>query len=468
MARFEADTDEPIVEPAPPVPTNPESGKAKAMAIDDRHWARPSDPTERSAGALRDVLVAVVGIGVVVLLGLIYTVPAPAILIAVLAITGAVFVGRLAPRGEGVEVAKNPTTERVWPDTGMKSVVEALPDPCFVVDQRGLVRYANSAALQRGSTARIGEPLSFFVRAPQLHDTLEGVRLTGQADEVEWQERGGAERWLAASITPIRVPVDRAARPGAERLAFHLVYLEDRTEQHRVERMRVDFVANASHELRTPLASLTGFIETLQGPAKHDPNAREQFLGIMLDQARRMKRLIDDLLSLSRIEMRAHVVPDTEVDLTAIVRHVIDALAPVAIENEVDVRLTVPSTPVILPGDRDELVQVASNLIENAIKYGADGKRVDVTIEPDANAQGAPGMVLSVRDFGPGIAAEHLPRLTERFYRVDVKESRERKGTGLGLAIVKHIVQRHRGRLSIESVVGQGATFQVRLPLGRL
>jgi two-component system, OmpR family, phosphate regulon sensor histidine kinase PhoR len=232
--------------------------------------------------------------------------------------------------------------------------------------------------------------------------------------------------------------------------------------------MRVDFVANASHELRTPLASLTGFIETLQGPAKNDPNAREQFLGIMLDQARRMKRLIDDLLSLSRIEMRAHVVPDTEVDLTAIVRHVIDALAPVAIENEVDVRLTVPSTPVILPGDRDELVQVASNLIENAIKYGADGKRVDVTIEPDANAQGAPGMILSVRDFGPGIAAEHLPRLTERFYRVDVKESRERKGTGLGLAIVKHIVQRHRGRLSVESVVGQGATFQVRLPSGRL
>jgi two-component system phosphate regulon sensor histidine kinase PhoR len=459
VARFEESDERPN---DPPPPATPDARKAEAMAIDDRDWPRITVPADRWAGSSRDLVVAATGVLVVVVMGVLHGAAAPTVLIGVFAIVAAVLVLRLTDRSEGVEAPSRPSAERVWPDTGMKAAVEALPDPCFIVDQRGLVRYANSTALQRGATARIGEPLSFFVRAPQLHDTLDGVRLTGEADEVEWQERGGAERWLAASITPVKMAVDRA-RPGAERVTFHLVYLEDRTEQHRVERMRVDFVANASHELRTPLASLTGFIETLQGPAKNDPNARDQFLGIMLDQARRMKRLIDDLLSLSRIEMRAHVVPDTPVDLTAIIRHVVDALAPVAAESKVNVELNLPAAPVILPGDRDELVQVASNLIENAIKYGADGERVEVTLEPDPMAP-TPTMVFSVRDHGPGIAAEHLPRLTERFYRVDVKESRERKGTGLGLAIVKHIVQRHRGKLTIDSVVGQGATFQVRLP----
>lgn len=461
VARFEESDDRPN---DPPPPVIPDARKAEGMAIDETNWPRVNEPAEPAGGSSRDLVVAATGVLVVVVMGLIHGASAPTVLIGAFAIVAATLVMRLTDRADGVAAPRRQAPERVWPDTGMKAAVEALPDPCFIVDQRGLVRYANSAALQRGATARIGEPLSFFVRAPQLHDTLDGVRLTGEADTVEWQERGGAERWLAASITPVKVPIDRNARPGAERVTFHLVYLEDRTDEHRVERMRVDFVANASHELRTPLASLTGFIETLQGPARNDPNARDQFLGIMLDQARRMKRLIDDLLSLSRIEMRAHVVPDTSVDLTAIIRHVADALAPVAAENKVKVLLNLPDAPVILPGDRDELVQVASNLIENAIKYGADGERVEVSLEPDAMSS-TPLMVFSVRDHGPGIAAEHLPRLTERFYRVDVKESRERKGTGLGLAIVKHIVQRHRGKLTIDSSEGLGATFQVRLPV---
>jgi signal transduction histidine kinase len=270
VARFE-ESDERPNDPPPTATLEPR--KAEAMAIDDRDWPRITEPADRVAGSSRDLVVAATGVLVVVTIGLLHGVDAPAILIGVFAIIAAVLVLRLVDRGEGVEAPRRQATERIWPDTGMKAAVEALPDPCFIVDQRGLVRYANSAALQRGATARIGEPLSFFVRAPQLHDTLDGVRLTGEADTVEWQERGGAERWLAASITPVRMPADRGSRAGADRVTFHLVYMEDRTDEHRVERMRVDFVANASHELRTPLASLTGFIETLQGPAKNDPNA---------------------------------------------------------------------------------------------------------------------------------------------------------------------------------------------------
>jgi two-component system phosphate regulon sensor histidine kinase PhoR len=232
--------------------------------------------------------------------------------------------------------------------------------------------------------------------------------------------------------------------------------------------MRSDFVANASHELRTPLASLSGFIETLQGPARSDAPARDRFLAIMKEQATRMARLIDDLLSLSRIEQKAHIHPDNAVDLGALVRQVADGLSPLAHEREVEVKIADQASSLLVPGDRDELIRVFENLIENALKYGAPGRRVDITLvrEPANGAkEGAKEAVVSVRDYGPGIAPEHLPRLTERFYRVDISESRAQGGTGLGLALVKHILNRHRGRLVIESTPGAGATFAVRLPL---
>jgi two-component system phosphate regulon sensor histidine kinase PhoR len=228
--------------------------------------------------------------------------------------------------------------------------------------------------------------------------------------------------------------------------------------------MRADFVANASHELRTPLAALSGFIETLQGPAREDAKARERFLAIMQEQARRMARLIDDLLSLSRIELNAHRRPDTPVDLVPIVRQVIDGLQTLARDRGVTVNVETAAALTVL-GNRDELVRVFENLVENALKYGAAGKRVDITLALAAAAEGEPEARVSVRDYGPGIAPEHLPRLTERFYRVDVRESRAQGGTGLGLALVKHILNRHRGRLSIESTPGAGATFIVHLPI---
>jgi len=241
------------------------------------------------------------------------------------------------------------------------------------------------------------------------------------------------------------------------------VFLRDLTEQRRLDRMREDFVSNASHELRTPLASLTGFVETLQGSARDDEAARARFLKIMLEQAERMRRLIEDLLSLSRIEMRAHVRPRGSVDLDEALGYAVDALRPLAGEAGVAIEFQRHDRLPPVLGDRDELVQVFENLIENAIKYGGSGGRVVVAIAPPRLGPAA-RIVASVRDFGPGIAPQHLPRLTERFYRVDDESGRVKRGTGLGLAIVKHIVTRHHGRLTIASEENQGAEFSVDLP----
>src|SRR5262249_1089864 len=215
-----------------------------------------------------------------------------------------------------------------------------------------------------------------------------------------------------------------------------VITVHDLTPIRRVEEMRADFVANVSHELRTPLAALTGFIDTLQGPARDDPAARERFLGIMQTQAWRMARLIDDLLSLSRIELRAHQRPDTPVDLDTIVGQVTDGLQTLARDRAVKIRIDHAGQPLRVVGDRDELVLLFENLVENALKYGASGKRVDIVLSRVEAPDGKPEARVMVRDFGPGIAAEHLPRLTERFYRVDVGESRAQGGTGLGLALV--------------------------------
>jgi two-component system phosphate regulon sensor histidine kinase PhoR len=239
-----------------------------------------------------------------------------------------------------------------------------------------------------------------------------------------------------------------------------LLSFRDLTQERRLAQMRTDFVANASHELRTPLASLLGFIDTLQGPARGDAAAREKFLKIMGEQARRMSRLIDDLMSLSRIELGLHLQPQTRVDLAGVVAQVRDAMTPLAQERDVALKLKREAAELFVLGDRDELIRVFENLVENALKYGASGKRVEVAVSAAAGEA-----TVSVRDFGPGIAPEHLPRLTERFYRVDVEKSRGQGGTGLGLALVKHILARHRGTLSIESEPGKGAIFTARIPL---
>ncbi len=369
------------------------------------------------------------------------------------------------PSAAGITLSANTGSARprsIWPDAGMRVTLQAIGDPCFVADPDGVLRFQNRAATARFGKARPGDPLSFKLRVPDLLAAVEAAGRGGRPTPVRFTERAPTERVYLATIVPIRLDA-REAGTGA-RADFVLVRLGDETEQARLERTRSDFVANASHELRTPLASLTGFIETLLGPARDDAVNRERFLKIMLEQAHRMARLIDDLLSLSRIEMKAPVAPTGSADLKDVAAHVAGTLGSLADKAGVTLTLSLPVEIATVPGDRDELIQVAANLVENAIKYGREGGRVTVTVADDRMPDGAPGRALRVADDGPGIAEEHLPRLTERFYRVDADQSRRQKGTGLGLAIVKHIVARHRGRLAIHSTVGAGTTVTVLLP----
>ena len=346
----------------------------------------------------------------------------------------------------------------------MGALVAALPEPALLLTTEGDILTANERVALAIGPARVGDPLSFVVRVPEVLEAVRECAQDGIPRRVEFGERIPLDRWLEAHIVPLRLDPEGGEAKGAKIRAPDAVLLtfRDLTQQRRVEQMRADFVANASHELRTPLASLSGFIETLQGPARNDAAARERFLGIMAAQARRMSRLIDDLLSLSRIELNAHVRPETPMEVGSLMGHVCETLGPLARERGVELAVHREGGPFMVLGDRDELIRLFENLVENALKYGASGKRVDVTLAAESEGKGE-AVVIAVRDFGPGIAAEDLPRLTERFYRADVAASREQGGTGLGLAIVKHIVARHRGRLLIDSRPGEGATFAVRM-----
>ena len=335
-------------------------------------------------------------------------------------------------------------------------LVEAMPEPAVIVGPDGRATVANKPAFRLLPGLKTGEPLVLAIRAPDVVDAWRRVMASGEAETVQWSERVPVERLFDVSVAPL-------ATSGGKVVAT-LLTLRDLTEQRRVERMRVDFIANASHELRTPLASLLGFVETLQGSARDDPRARDRFLAIMREQGLRMARLIEDLLSLSRIEQKQHVRPEAVVDLAQTVRTVVDSLSPMASELGVEIRLSAAQSALVI-GDRDELVRVAENLIENAIKYGVRPEAENAALVEVAVATTDKDATLSVRDYGYGIAPEHLPRLTERFYRVDAGQSRAKNGTGLGLAIVKHILTRHRGKLAITSRLNHGSHFVASVPL---
>jgi two-component system phosphate regulon sensor histidine kinase PhoR len=336
----------------------------------------------------------------------------------------------------------------------LDAVVSGMPDAAIVLDREGRVISFNNAARMIAPALARGAPASLALRVPEVVEAVRDAATGKGPRSVEFAQRVPVDRWFKVHVQPFG-----AARPMLL-LTFH-----DLTPLHRAEQMRADFVANASHELRTPLASLSGFIDTLQGSAREDANARGRFLAIMKTQAARMARLIEDLLSLSRVELIEHMHPEAPVDLAPVVRQVVDGLQTLATDRSVEIAVAPPASPLIVPGDRDELTRVFENLVENALKYGAAGKRVDIGFSSATASDGAPEVLVAIRDYGPGIAAEHLPRLTERFYRVDVTQSRAEGGTGLGLSLVKHILNRHRGKLSVESEAGKGATFTVRLPL---
>jgi two-component system phosphate regulon sensor histidine kinase PhoR len=328
-----------------------------------------------------------------------------------------------------------------------QAILQALPDGALIVDGAGMVVACNGHAEDIIQLRPVGLVAGSVIRSPEFAKALGAAAQASEAISVEVELRGRPIRQVQVTFARLR---------GGPHV---LVLLRDFTREQAIEKMRRDFVANASHEMRTPLASIIGGVETLQGAARNDEKARGQFLETMLVQARRMKRLIDDLLTLSRIELNEHVRPNAQVSLLDIARQAKFNLAEAAEKAGVQVVLN-GTIKGDVAGDADELLQVAQNLLENAIKYGAAGERVEMTC-----VQGNGHATLSVRDFGKGIAAIHLPRLTERFYRVSTQESRSRGGTGLGLAIVKHIVQRHRGNLDIHSEVGRGSTFSISIPL---
>ena len=266
---------------------------------------------------------------------------------------------------------------------------------------------------------------------------------------------------LAAEIT-MPGPMNRNYSALVEPLGKQgaLIVLHDLTPVRMGERMRADFVANVSHELRTPLSSLLGFVETLRGPARDDKDAQDKFLTIMHEQAERMSRLIEDLLSLSRIEMDEHTRPRGQVDLRHVLGNVKDMLSIKSAARHMRVELDIPDWVRPIPGDADQLTQIFQNLIDNALKYGRENTAVEVSVTRPSERE----LTVTVTDHGEGIAPQHLPRLTERFYRVDAARSRQLGGTGLGLAIVKHIVNRHRGHLTVDSRLGEGSRFSVTLP----
>jgi two-component system phosphate regulon sensor histidine kinase PhoR len=370
----------------------------------------------------------------------------------------------IAPVMREVDRLSRVTAQRVALAQGQRradeAILERLPDPLIVLGADHVVRRAN--AMARSS---FGNDMQAVLRHPGLRGAIDRALSRNEAQTAELVLPVPVEREVDARV----VPMDPPLADGGQAL----VVLGDRTRERLVERMRADFVANASHELRTPLASLMGFIDTLRGPAADDPPAQQRFLGIMAEQAARMNRLIDDLLSLSRIELTEHQQPSARVDLGILLPRLVAGFEPRLAARRVTLDLAVaPGIPPVA-GDSDQLAQVVQNLLENAVKYGREGGTVRLHAEPappggntplERRWPARPGVVVQVADQGPGIPRQHLPRLTERFYRVDTGRSRAAGGTGLGLAIVKHVVNRHRGQLLIESEEGVGTTVSVWLP----
>ena len=364
----------------------------------------------------------------------------------------------------------------------VRGVAQSLPEPLFILDGKGVIELANPAAEGFLDIDVLeGRHFASVLRAPDVFQEAEKILMGAEAHAVDFNTLGDISRSCRAFVAPLE------DEKGVRRV---LVFIRDLTSERRVEQMRADFIASASHELRTPLASLLGFIETLQGRAKNDPKASKKFLGIMQSQAERMQRLVADLMSLSKIELNEHVPPSEPVNLIDAAQDVIESLAPLLEKSEAIIDFeTQEKEPVIINGDHDEILQTIQNLIDNAVKYGGDPALVKVRVGKgaapslnlkdeiahragDSAAQLAARQSINVeelayiqiQDFGPGIERADLPRLTERFYRVNIERSLKSGGTGLGLAIVKHIVSRHKGGFQIESRLAAGSAFTCYFP----
>lgn len=352
---------------------------------------------------------------------------------------------------------KEQETPGKLPSELSRVLFEKLPVPLLIITRRGRLSFANAAAHETLQRLAIGQHFAHIIRAPSFVEAVSETLADGKDRSFEFKAFEGGDRHFEARVSMLALgdifdPEDQA-----------IVQIEDRTQTHRAEMLRSDFIANASHELRTPLASIIGYIETLQNHAREDQDARERFLDIMDREAHRMQRLVDDLMSLSRIELNEHVRPVERVSLNRIAADCVSVFRPIAKREDIDLKVDLDPSNAHVIGDPDQLAQVFTNLIDNAIKYCGDGASIRVHGAPESPAH--PGRVgVCVSDTGVGIPKDKISRLTERFYRVNVHNSRNKGGTGLGLAIVKHILNRHRGRLEIVSAPGKGSTFTVWLP----
>ncbi len=373
-------------------------------------------------------------------------------------LTLAVAAGAL-PR-EGIlkrkQLAKRERNRVVDPLAGIGRLIDGLPEPALLLSRQGTVLRFNAQAAASYSALQRGIQVSAAIRHPQLLEAIDSAASHHRHQVVSLTEVVPVERRLSAVVNWIAPP---AAGPNDPAV---FVFLRDLTEEERIGQMRADFVANASHELKTPLASVLGFIETLRGPAREDEKARDEFLAVMAREAERMKRVINDLLSLSRVEMKAHLRPTEPVEINEVLDYVRVSLEQIASERDISLDVKLLKAPGYVLGEREELVQVFENLVHNAIKYGRDGGYVRIAAAREEGKE--PFVSVAVIDNGMGIPEEHLPRLTERFYRVNIAASRDRGGTGLGLSIVKHLLNRHRGKLRIASTPGEGSRFTVLLP----
>jgi len=452
----------------------------------------PSSPVTPPAGSRLWTVGAGAGIAIAALIGAAVLEPANAVwLLGAAALVG--FTTWALNRTPSTVPPPQPALEASGFDPDvvlLESVFEALAEPVLVVsggeadDIAGRrIVLANGAARDLLRIQRQGALLVPILRDPAVLEAVDEALFGGLSRTTDYAGVGAQTRHWRAVTRPL---------PNDDSGPLALLVLRDETEVRRMELMRVDFLANASHELKTPLASLSGFIETLKGHARDDPKARDRFLDIMAAQADRMSRLVADLLSLSRIELNEHIPPAGRVDLARAAVDVVDAVSVLSAERDLTIALDGRDVSAPVHGDRDEILQVVQNLVDNAIKYSPAGGAIEIVIRPDMTLDEAAApwsggnrgagatrlplvtpdresgqryAAVTVRDHGPGMAREHLPRLTERFYRVEGQKSGERQGTGLGLAIVKHIVNRHRGGLTVESAPGQGATFTAYFPV---
>jgi len=449
--------------------------------------AKPKTRSTPNRPRRRDIaFTAAIGVGVMAVLGATGEISPAAFLAGALAFAALAlmyWLTALTTAAPSANPKQMQTQHDVEAETS-QTIIEKLPTPVLLIGPGGRIERANPAARAFLALGAEGGLLSTVLRQPRVLEAVSRALRGEKVETVEYSTLAPIESHVRAYVESIRLP---AAGPMPFRA---MLVLADNTSSKRAERMRADFLANASHELRTPLASLSGFIETLSGPARDDEEARERFLAIMTEQTGRMRRLIDDLLSLSRVEMNEHLPPAGTADLELIVHDVSQALAPMAAQRNIALELESTGSGAPVRGDRDQLYEVIENLAENALKYSPDGATVTISIaygrtrnaaehlRERINPQSgrltlaAPALdpdarygVVRVRDAGPGIERRYLPRLSERFFRVDGQKSGPTSGTGLGLAIVKHIVTRHRGGFTVESAPDAGSVFSVFFPV---